>query len=63
MNHINFLDAPIFYTHLCPRPLTGFVKSETWDSPYLGPLFTLWGAIPVRRGEADMNAIRRGVAA
>ncbi|OQY36631.1 MAG: hypothetical protein B6243_02610 [Anaerolineaceae bacterium 4572_5.2] len=63
MNHINFLDAPIFYTHLRPRPLTGFVKSETWDSPYLGPLFTLWGAIPIRRGEADMNAIRQGVAA
>ncbi|MBS1250838.1 MAG: 1-acyl-sn-glycerol-3-phosphate acyltransferase [Chloroflexi bacterium] len=61
MNHINFLDAPLFYTHLRPRPLTGFVKSETWDSPFLGPLFTLWGAIPLRRGEADMSAIRQGV--
>ncbi len=61
MNHINFLDAPILYTHLQPRPLTGFVKAETWDSPLLGPLFTLWDAIPLRRGEADMAAIRRGV--
>ena len=63
MNHINFLDAPLFYTHLQPRPLTGFAKSETWDSPYLGPLFTLWGAIPLQRGKADMSAIRQGVAA
>lgn len=63
MNHINFLDAPLFYTHLQPRPLTGFVKVETWDSPFLGPLFTLWGAIPIRRGEADRNAIRQGVTA
>ncbi len=61
MNHINFLDAPVFYTHLQPRPLTGFVKAETWDKPLQGPLFTLWDAIPVRRGEADMGAIRRGV--
>lgn len=62
-NHINFLDAPLLYTHLQPRPLTGFAKSETWDSPFLGPLFTLWGAIPIRREEADMSAIRQGVAA
>ncbi|MFC1879789.1 1-acyl-sn-glycerol-3-phosphate acyltransferase, partial [Chloroflexota bacterium] len=27
-NHINFLDAPLVYTHLQPRPLTGFVKAE-----------------------------------
>jgi 1-acyl-sn-glycerol-3-phosphate acyltransferase len=43
--------------------LTGFAKSETWDSPFLGPLFNLGGAIPVRRGEADMSALRGGLAA
>lgn len=60
-NHINFLDVPVIYTRLQPSPLTGFAKIETWDSPFLGPLFTLWGIIPVRRGEADMTAIRKGV--
>ena len=29
---------------------------ETWDSPILGPLFSLWGAIPIKRGEADRAA-------
>ncbi len=62
-NHINFLDAPILYSFSQPRPLRGFAKIETWDSPFLGPLFTHWDAIPVRRGEADMTAIRQGVAA
>lgn len=62
-NHINFLDAPLLYTHLLPRPVTGFAKSETWDSPFLGPLFNLGGAIPLRRGSADMSALREGLAA
>jgi 1-acyl-sn-glycerol-3-phosphate acyltransferase len=62
-NHINFLEAPLMYTHLQPRPVTGFAKIETWDSPILGPLFDLWGAIPLRRGSADMTALREGLAA
>jgi len=60
-NHINFLDAPVLYTHLQPRPITGYVKLETWQNPALGKLFDLWGAIPIRRGEADMQAIRQGL--
>jgi len=62
-NHINFLDAPIIYAYSQPRPMRGFAKIETWDSPFLGPLFTLWNAIPVQRGEADMTAVRHGIAA
>ncbi len=62
-NHVNFLDVPVVYTHLQPRPLTGFSKVESWDSPFLGPLFTLWRIIPIRRGEADVEAFRRGLAA
>ena len=59
-NHINFLDVPLVFTHLQPRPVTGFAKAETWDSPWLGPLFNLWGAIPIQRGAADMTALRKG---
>jgi 1-acyl-sn-glycerol-3-phosphate acyltransferase len=60
-NHINFLEVPLVFTHLQPRPVTGFAKSETWESPFLGPLFDLWGAIPLRRGEADLNALRKAL--
>jgi 1-acyl-sn-glycerol-3-phosphate acyltransferase len=58
-NHVNFLDAPVLFTHLMPRPVTGLVKVETWDNPFLNVLFTLWKAIPIRRGEADMKAFRQ----
>lgn len=62
-NHINFLEVPLLYTHLQPRPVTGFVKSETWDNPAMALLFNLWEGIPMRRGEADLNAIRKGLEA
>jgi 1-acyl-sn-glycerol-3-phosphate acyltransferase len=62
-NHVNFLDVPVFYTHLIPRPVTGFVKSENWSHPILGPLFILGEAIPVKRGEVDRAAIDNALAA
>lgn len=58
-NHVNFLDAPMLYTHLMPRPITGFAKIETWDNPLTGALFDLWEAIPIHRGELDRNAFRQ----
>jgi 1-acyl-sn-glycerol-3-phosphate acyltransferase len=62
-NHINFLDVPVVYTHLQPRPITGFAKIETWDNPAMGRLFDLWQAIPLQRGRADIEALRRGLEA
>jgi 1-acyl-sn-glycerol-3-phosphate acyltransferase len=57
-NHVNFLDVPVLYIHLQPRPLAGFAKAETWDSPALAMLADLWGAIPLQRGEVDLSALR-----
>jgi len=62
-NHVNFMDAPLLYTHLQPRKLTGFAKAETWQNPAMGLLFDLWGAIPVQRGQADTSAFRSGLEA
>jgi 1-acyl-sn-glycerol-3-phosphate acyltransferase len=62
-NHINFLEVPLVYTHLQPRPVTGFAKAETWDNPAMAALFDLWEAIPLQRGEADHSAMRRALAA
>lgn len=58
-NHVNFIEVPVVYTHLQPRPITGLVKVETWNNPLMGLLFDLWGGIPVRRGEADVTAAKR----
>ena len=65
-NHINFLDVPLLFTHLFPRPMAGLIKAETWDNPAMGWLFNAAGgssAIPLRRGVADVEALRRGLAA
>lgn len=60
-NHINFLEAPVLYTHLQPRRMTALAKVETWDNPFLRFLFNMGEAIPLRRGEADLAALRRGL--
>ncbi len=61
-NHIGSLEVPLLFVHLQPRPIFGFAKIETWDDPFMGWLFDLWNAIPIRRGEADMDALRKGLA-
>lgn len=62
-NHNSMLEAPLLYTQLAPRPITGLAKAETWDNWFLGWVFNLWQAIPVRRGEADTEALRQSLAA
>jgi 1-acyl-sn-glycerol-3-phosphate acyltransferase len=65
-NHVNFLEVPVIYTRLMPRPMSVLAKAETWDNPAIGWLFDTMGgtnAIPVRRGEADMDALRQALEA
>jgi 1-acyl-sn-glycerol-3-phosphate acyltransferase len=62
-NHVNFLEVPLIYTHLQPRPLTGFAKVEAWDNPVIGALFSMGRAIPLYRGEADVSAFRHALKA
>lgn len=62
-NHINFLEVPLVYTHLQPRPITGFAKAETWDNPLMAYLFNLWDGIPLRRGESDVRAYHQALQA
>lgn len=57
-NHISSLEVPLLFVHLQPRKMIGLAKIETWNSKFIGWLFDLWDAIPVRRGEADLEAIR-----
>jgi len=57
-NHTGSLEIPMLVGWLYPRPLTAWAKIETWDNPFKAWLFSLWDAIPVRRGEADMTALR-----
>jgi 1-acyl-sn-glycerol-3-phosphate acyltransferase len=61
-NHTGMVEAPLLYTHLQPRKkLTAIAKVETWDNWFLNWVFTLWGIIPIHRGEADMVAMRKSL--
>ncbi len=57
-NHTGSVEAPLIFTQLMPRQATALAKIETWDNWFLGWVFTLWEIIPIRRGEADMEALR-----
>jgi len=61
-NHTGMVEAPLLYTQLQPRKkLTAIAKIETWDNWFLNWVFTLWNIIPIRRGEADMVAMRKSL--
>jgi 1-acyl-sn-glycerol-3-phosphate acyltransferase len=61
-NHTGSVEAPIIFSQLMPRKVTGIAKIESWDGWFLRWIFTLWGIIPIRRGEADMEATRKALA-
>lgn len=63
VNHINHLDIPVLYVISLPRPMTGLVKVESWDNWLLRATLDLIDAIPVRRGEVDMTALKQAIAA
>jgi 1-acyl-sn-glycerol-3-phosphate acyltransferase len=61
-NHVNFLEVPLLLTRIYPRPVTGLAKVETWKNPFFRFLFNTWGGIPIRRGEADLEAFQKAQA-
>lgn len=56
-NHLNNADPPMIQRAL-PRYVCFMAKKEMIEAPIIGPLFRAWGAFPVRRGEADLHALR-----
>jgi 1-acyl-sn-glycerol-3-phosphate acyltransferase len=62
-NHTGQIEVPLLFAHLQPRKLTGWAKIEAWDNKFLNWVFSIWGIIPVRRGEADMQALKAALRA
>jgi 1-acyl-sn-glycerol-3-phosphate acyltransferase len=60
-NHTGSIEVPLVFVLLQPRPVTGLAKVETWDNAFMAWLFNLWGIIPIRRGDADMDAMRKAL--
>lgn len=57
INHIAFLD-PLMVCGISPRLVIPLAKKEAFDSLLWRPFLTLYGAIPVQRGEADTRAVK-----
>ena len=62
-NHTGQIEVPLIFAHLQPRHVTGWAKIEAWDNKFLHWVFGVWGLIPVRRGEADMQALKAALRA
>jgi 1-acyl-sn-glycerol-3-phosphate acyltransferase len=60
INHVNFMD-PFVVVASMPRPVTAMSKIENFSIPFWGWVFKLYGAIPVRRGEADRGALKQAL--
>jgi 1-acyl-sn-glycerol-3-phosphate acyltransferase len=62
-NHVNILEIPIIYTQLQPRRVHGMLLAERWKIPVLNWALDVTETIPLQRGVADIDAIRKGLLA
>lgn len=60
INHINFLD-PLLTGAYFPREIEMMSKVENFRLPVVGWVVKAYGAFPVRRGEADVVAIKHAL--
>ena len=59
MNHINFLEAPIFAAFLFPRRLAALSKKENLTSRGYAYFASIWNAIPIDRAGVDTESFKR----
>lgn len=62
-NHTGQIEVPVLATLMQPRKITGWAKAEAYKNLLLRWVFWAWEIIPVRRGEADMSALKRALRA
>jgi len=58
-NHVTTLEGPLFYVNLRPRKTIAMAKAELFDKFFTRTILSTWGAIPVKRGAADMQAMKK----
>jgi 1-acyl-sn-glycerol-3-phosphate acyltransferase len=57
-NHVTAFEFPVLRVLVRPRIVRTLAKVESWDKKLLGWMLDQWGSIPIRRGEADLAALR-----
>jgi 1-acyl-sn-glycerol-3-phosphate acyltransferase len=60
ISHSSFLD-PMLVGPFIRRDVTPMAKAESFHWPIIGAIVRWYGAIPVRRGEADLSAFKKAL--
>ena len=59
-NHISFADVRLIGA-VIKRPVRFLAKAELFKTPVLGAFFKAMGAVPIKRGAADVGAIKTSI--
>jgi len=62
-NHVNWLEIPVLRAKLRAQKVIALAKAEAWNNAVAGWLLDRWEAIPIHRGENDIQALRKALAA
>jgi 1-acyl-sn-glycerol-3-phosphate acyltransferase len=62
-NHVHMPEIPTLFLRLTPRPVTGMLLASRWDNPLFRWMLNTFHILPLRRGEADLAGLRRGLEA
>jgi len=60
-NHIHMFDPVLMISFHPDRDIVPLAKIESWSQPIIRYFVRHWGAIPVNRGEADMQALKAAI--
>ncbi len=61
-NHVDLMEVPAIYPRLQPRRAIPLTLADRWNVGWSRFLLDVLGAIPIRRGESDVTAMRKGLA-
>ena len=59
INHINFLEVPIFAAFPWPHRLTGLVNADAWGNKFMAFLFDTYAAVPINRNGSYFSSFRQ----
>jgi 1-acyl-sn-glycerol-3-phosphate acyltransferase len=60
-NHVHMAEIPTLFLRLLPRPVTGMLLASRWDNPLFRWMLNSFQILPLKRGEADLAGLRRGL--
>ncbi len=60
-NHVHMPEIPTLFLRLTPRPVTGMLLASRWDNPLFRWMLNSFHILPLKRGEADLAGLRKGL--